>query len=47
MDPITGIIPPWAKDEKIGYKMINTRAETLSEKPSFRKPLVSKRMETP
>ncbi|WP_412055474.1 SOS response-associated peptidase [Bacillus inaquosorum] len=33
----------WAKDEKIGYKMINARAETLSEKPSFRKPLVSKR----
>ncbi|CAN2253054.1 putative SOS response associated peptidase; defective prophage 6 (fragment) [Bacillus vallismortis] len=38
-----GLIPPWAKDEKIGYKMINARAETLSEKPSFRKPLVSKR----
>ncbi|MEC1353461.1 SOS response-associated peptidase [Bacillus sonorensis] len=38
-----GFIPPWAKDEKIGYKMINARAETLSEKPSFRKPLISKR----
>ncbi|QHZ48443.1 SOS response-associated peptidase [Bacillus sp. NSP9.1] len=38
-----GFIPPWSKDEKIGYKMINARAETLSEKPSFRKPLVSKR----
>lgn len=38
-----GLIPPWAKDEKIGYKMINARAETLTEKPSFRKPLVSKR----
>lgn len=38
-----GLIPPWAKDEKIGYKMINARAETLAEKPSFRKPLVSKR----
>lgn len=37
-----GLIPPWAKDEKIGYKMINARAETLAEKPSFRKPLVSK-----
>ncbi|MEN7436429.1 SOS response-associated peptidase [Bacillus velezensis] len=38
-----GLIPPWSKDEKIGYKMINARAETLPEKPSFRKPLVSKR----
>lgn len=31
-----GFIPSWAKDEKIGYKMINARAETLAEKPSFR-----------
>lgn len=31
-----GLIPPWAKDEKIGYKMINARAETVAEKPSFR-----------
>lgn len=32
-----GLIPPWAKDEKIGYKMINARAETVAEKPSYRK----------
>lgn len=38
-----GLIPPWAKDEKIGYKMINARSETLTEKPSFRKPLINKR----
>ncbi|MCY9406299.1 SOS response-associated peptidase, partial [Bacillus spizizenii] len=38
-----GLIPPWAKDEKIGYKMINARAETITEKPAFRRPLVSKR----
>lgn len=31
-----GLIPPWAKDMSIGYKMINARAETLIEKPSFR-----------
>jgi len=31
-----GLIPFWAKDEKIGYKMINARAETLAEKPAFR-----------
>ncbi len=34
-----GLVPFWAKDEKIGYKMINARAETLSVKPSFRKAL--------
>lgn len=31
-----GLIPAWAKDPKIGYRMINARAETLAEKPSFR-----------
>ena len=31
-----GLIPSWAKDPKIGYKLINARAETVSEKPSFR-----------
>lgn len=31
-----GLIPSWAKDEKIGSKLINARAETVAEKPSFR-----------
>ena len=31
-----GLVPRWAKDAKIGYKMINARAETLTEKPSFK-----------
>jgi putative SOS response-associated peptidase YedK len=31
-----GLIPSWAKDEKIGYKMINARAESLADKPSFK-----------
>ena len=31
-----GLIPSWAKDVAIGSKMINARAETISEKPSFR-----------
>ncbi|MCP4576805.1 MAG: SOS response-associated peptidase, partial [Deltaproteobacteria bacterium] len=31
-----GLIPSWAKDIKIGYKMINARGETVAEKPSFR-----------
>ncbi len=38
-----GLIPPWAKDMSIGYKMINARAETLTEKPSFRNAYKSKR----
>ncbi len=31
-----GFIPPWAKEASTGYKMINARAETVAEKPSFR-----------
>jgi len=31
-----GLIPSWAKDPSIGNRMINARAETVSEKPSFR-----------
>ncbi len=38
-----GLIPSWAKDESIGNKMINARAETLAEKPSFKRLLTSKR----
>jgi len=33
-----GLIPAWAKDPSIGSRMINARAETLAEKPSFRGP---------
>ncbi|WP_249872794.1 SOS response-associated peptidase [Oceanobacillus saliphilus] len=38
-----GLIPSWAKDEKIGYKMINARSETANEKPSFKKLMSQKR----
>ncbi|MGB3199923.1 MAG: SOS response-associated peptidase [Nodosilinea sp.] len=31
-----GLIPSWAKDPAIGSRLINARAETVSEKPSFR-----------
>jgi putative SOS response-associated peptidase YedK len=38
-----GLIPSWAKDEKIGYKLINARKEGIQEKPSFRSSFKSKR----
>ena len=38
-----GLIPFWAKEASIGYKMINAKSETLAEKPSFRKPFKEKR----
>jgi putative SOS response-associated peptidase YedK len=31
-----GLIPSWSKDPSIGARMINARAETVTEKPSFR-----------
>jgi len=33
---VWGLIPFWAKDPSIGNRMINARAETLAEKPSFK-----------
>lgn len=38
-----GLIPPFAKDEKIGASMINAKSETLMEKPSFRSSFQTKR----
>ncbi len=38
-----GLIPAWAKDESVGSRMINARAETLAEKPSFKRLLQSRR----
>lgn len=31
-----GLLPVWAKDRKIGSKMINARSETIAEKPAFK-----------
>ena len=31
-----GLVPYWANDPKIGFKLINARAETITEKPSFK-----------
>lgn len=37
-----GLVPSWAEDPSIGNRMINARAETLAEKPSFKR-LIGKR----
>lgn len=42
-----GLIPFWAKDPKIGYKMINARAEGIAEKPAFRRPFRGQRCLVP
>ncbi len=38
-----GLIPSWAKDESIGSRLINARAETLLQKPSFQNLVPRKR----
>lgn len=42
-----GLVPSWAKDTKIGNKMINARAETVHEKPAFRKAFATRRAMVP
>jgi putative SOS response-associated peptidase YedK len=38
-----GLVPNWAKDPKIGNKMINVRGESVTEKPTFKRLLASNR----
>lgn len=38
-----GLVPSWAKTPEGGAKMINARAETVHEKPSFRRPFSARR----
>lgn len=38
-----GLVPFWAKDPKIGYKMINAKGETLAQKPAFKNALARRR----
>jgi len=42
-----GLVPFWAKDPKIGYKMINARAEGIFDKPSWRGPIKYRRCLVP
>ncbi len=38
-----GLIPNWAKDEKIAYKTINARVETIDTAPSYRRAFKKRR----
>src|SRR4051812_3666032 len=42
-----GLIPHWAKDEKIGGRMIDARAETVREKPAFKAAYTARRLIVP
>lgn len=38
-----GLVPSWAKDPRVGSRLINARAETIAQKPSFRRAFGSQR----
>jgi putative SOS response-associated peptidase YedK len=42
-----GLVPPWAKDPKLGSRMINARAETLAVRPAFQDALARRRALVP
>jgi putative SOS response-associated peptidase YedK len=42
-----GLVPSWAKDPSIGSRMINARAETVAEKPAFRRAFAKRRCLVP
>ncbi len=42
-----GLVPPWAKDLKVGASMINARSEGIEAKPSFRAAVKSRRCVVP
>ncbi len=42
-----GLVPSWAEDMAIGYKLINARSETVFEKNSFRRAIRTRRCLVP
>jgi putative SOS response-associated peptidase YedK len=42
-----GLVPSWATGRSVGYKMINARAETLLDKPAFKRAALSRRCLVP
>jgi putative SOS response-associated peptidase YedK len=42
-----GLVPVWAKDPKVGNRMINARAETLADKNAYKRPFATRRCIVP
>jgi putative SOS response-associated peptidase YedK len=42
-----GLVPSWSREPKLPYSTINARAETITSKPTFRKPLATQRCLVP
>jgi putative SOS response-associated peptidase YedK len=42
-----GLVPSWAKDPRIGNRLINARAETLASTPAYRSAVRSRRAAVP
>jgi len=42
-----GLVPSWAKEPKTSFSTINARAETITQKPAFRKLLTGRRCLVP
>lgn len=42
-----GLVPHWSRDPKVGYKMINARAETIKQRPAYRDSFKSRRCLVP
>ena len=42
-----GLVPAWSREEKTRYSMINARADTIADKPSYREPFRKRRCLVP
>ncbi|WP_432540695.1 SOS response-associated peptidase [Kineococcus sp. SYSU DK002] len=42
-----GLVPVWAKDARIGNRMVNARVETVTEKPAFKRAAARRRLLVP
>ncbi|GAA0291268.1 SOS response-associated peptidase [Kineococcus aurantiacus] len=42
-----GLVPVWAKDARIGNRMVNARVETVTEKPAFKRAAAKRRLLVP
>jgi putative SOS response-associated peptidase YedK len=44
---VWGLVPSWAKDRSVGSRMINARAESLLDKPAYKRAATSRRCLVP